>query len=526
MHKKVYLLQPGKPLETITVKSAGLKKKQRIKKTKVIDGEHYVGRPFSPQSRLQLEFSYQAHVAMESIFGFIPRMKIVPEQAMFLLADDYRRIGKMLTDLELENLINLSWQKVIDGEEFSCKLSELTLENLHEFLPAYVRFVMWMNLSGYLNDAWDEWIEKVLREYKVDDQRRTHLYEGRTPLTEKSKKQNMLAHIVETVLKNSAVKRKFQQTEDMDSLQRWLRDNNSLLYEEIGSFSERYKFQPNNWTLPAPLKQVLTLIQEYVKQNEVPRKSVIKSRNQMLWQGLFLSDEQRDHVERMFETHAQVIYWDNSDNELKARADNRLKRIFSDVRQRYNMNEEKFFSQSFKALESLIGQTLQDKQQEFDTPQKHIITFDDERMKDSRLVGEKSYNLAEMKGIPGVNVPDGFVVSTTAFDLFLRENFINTSLLGEKIRQALQKAFLPKEVEQEVRQAYRYLRKRNGGKNIKVVVRSSGNAEDRPGLSFSNQYDSFLDKEGEDAVVAAVKEVWVSLYSKRALSYLKKKWYR
>ena len=45
------------------------------------------------------------------------------------------------------------------------------------------------------------------------------------------------------------------------------------------------------------------------------------------------------------------------------------------------------------------------------------------------------------------------------------------------------------------------------------------NAEDLPGLSFAGQQETFLNVTGADAVVAAVKNCWASLWTAQAISY-------
>ena len=46
-----------------------------------------------------------------------------------------------------------------------------------------------------------------------------------------------------------------------------------------------------------------------------------------------------------------------------------------------------------------------------------------------------------------------------------------------------------------------------------LAVRSSANAEDLPGLSFAGQQETFLNVTGAEAVVAAVKNCWASLWT-------------
>ncbi|MBE8158986.1 MAG: phosphoenolpyruvate synthase, partial [Betaproteobacteria bacterium] len=70
----------------------------------------------------------------------------------------------------------------------------------------------------------------------------------------------------------------------------------------------------------------------------------------------------------------------------------------------------------------------------------------------------------------------------------------------------------PKDGENEIRAAYRKL----GGA---VAVRSSATAEDMPDASFAGQQETFLNIRGEDEVMDAVRRVFASLFTARAVSY-------
>jgi pyruvate,water dikinase len=52
-----------------------------------------------------------------------------------------------------------------------------------------------------------------------------------------------------------------------------------------------------------------------------------------------------------------------------------------------------------------------------------------------------------------------------------------------------------------------------------VAVRSSATAEDLPGLSFAGQQETFLNVTGAEAVVAAVRNCWASLWNPQAIAY-------
>ncbi|GAA5162146.1 phosphoenolpyruvate synthase [Pseudonocardia eucalypti] len=110
------------------------------------------------------------------------------------------------------------------------------------------------------------------------------------------------------------------------------------------------------------------------------------------------------------------------------------------------------------------------------------------------LVGGKAAALGEMIKA-GERVPDGFCLTTRAY------------LDGH----------VPDE---ELRAAYRALTTGHGADTgARVAVRSSATAEDLPEASFAGQQDTFLNVEGEAALVEAVRGCWASLHSARAVAY-------
>ncbi|RMD82576.1 MAG: hypothetical protein D6820_03460, partial [Lentisphaerae bacterium] len=112
-------------------------------------------------------------------------------------------------------------------------------------------------------------------------------------------------------------------------------------------------------------------------------------------------------------------------------------------------------------------------------------------------VGGKAVNLARLIH-GGFNVPDGFVVTTTAF-CHARET--NHGHLDDSLADAISTA-------------YRAL-----GEPV-VAVRSSATAEDLADSSMAGQYETFLNRKGIVSVLAAVEACWQSLCSERSRSYL------
>ena len=149
------------------------------------------------------------------------------------------------------------------------------------------------------------------------------------------------------------------------------------------------------------------------------------------------------------------------------------------------------------------------------------------------LVGGKALNLGKMIAA-GLPVPSGFCVTTTAFDLFLASCPRRTELssllaqcsgdeigriaeLSREVRSCLTEVHVPEVVKDAVLSAWR-----EPGKERSFAVRSSATVEDAAGMSFAGQFESILNVCGADALLAAIKSCWLSLFSERALVYLAK----
>ncbi|UCD09986.1 MAG: hypothetical protein JSU79_04920 [Dehalococcoidales bacterium] len=126
------------------------------------------------------------------------------------------------------------------------------------------------------------------------------------------------------------------------------------------------------------------------------------------------------------------------------------------------------------------------------------------------LVGIKAANLGELSQ-NGFRVPDGFVITTHAFEEFLEDTGIN----GDSSPEDIIKATVPLEVNKVISSAVTALG------DVEVAVRSSGTAEDLPGASFAGQYETFLSIRGEKAVIDAVRRCWASAFSERVSAYRK-----
>ncbi|MEU8796433.1 rifamycin-inactivating phosphotransferase [Spirillospora sp. NPDC048819] len=146
-------------------------------------------------------------------------------------------------------------------------------------------------------------------------------------------------------------------------------------------------------------------------------------------------------------------------------------------------------------------------------------------------VGGKGVHLGELRRIEGVRVPDGFCVTTDAFqrivaeapsidarlDLLSRVNpddqeAIRT--LSAEVRGAVEDLAMPDDLVAAVSDSLARL-----GERDSYAVRSSATAEDLPAASFAGQHDSYLNVVGTAAVLRHVRRCWASLFTERAVTY-------
>jgi pyruvate,water dikinase len=138
----------------------------------------------------------------------------------------------------------------------------------------------------------------------------------------------------------------------------------------------------------------------------------------------------------------------------------------------------------------------------------YVLNLTDIPHREIERAGAKAAKLGELARA-GFLVPDGFVLTTSAFDRFLAAN----ALGPDSSPEAMAAATLPTDV------AAVLLAAASGLGDVLLVVRSSGIDEDLPNASFAGQYESVLDVNGADALQAAVRRVFVSAFSRRVTAY-------
>ncbi|NCB57731.1 MAG: phosphoenolpyruvate synthase [Gammaproteobacteria bacterium] len=167
----------------------------------------------------------------------------------------------------------------------------------------------------------------------------------------------------------------------------------------------------------------------------------------------------------------------------------------------------------------------------------NVLWYNQLNMQDVGRVGGKNASLGEMitnLASSGVSVPNGFATTAQAFDTFLDQCGVNQKIYqildkldpddiralteaGKQIRQWIIDTPFQPELEQAIRDAYTELA--DGQTAASFAVRSSATAEDMPDASFAGQQETFLNVQGIDAVMLAIKHVFASLFNDRAISY-------
>ncbi len=166
-----------------------------------------------------------------------------------------------------------------------------------------------------------------------------------------------------------------------------------------------------------------------------------------------------------------------------------------------------------------------------------VLWYNQLGMNDVDRVGGKNASLGEMitnLSSLGVSVPNGFATTSEAFNLFLDQSGVNQRIYdlldktdiddvdelakaGKQIRQWVVETPFTPELEQAIHDAYNQLSADDA--DASFAVRSSATAEDMPDASFAGQQETFLNVQGYDAVLIAVKHVYASLFNDRAISY-------
>lgn len=164
----------------------------------------------------------------------------------------------------------------------------------------------------------------------------------------------------------------------------------------------------------------------------------------------------------------------------------------------------------------------------------NVVNLNAISLKDIARVGGKNAGLGEMLqhlSAAGVTVPGGFATTAEAYHSFLAQHNLDQQIvkqlanlddndistlkrLGAEVRDKILAQEFQEDFIAAVSAAYAAL-----GQDVKVAVRSSATAEDLPGASFAGQQQTVLNVVGIDNVLTAMKTVFASLYTDRAIIY-------
>ncbi|CAN7637309.1 phosphoenolpyruvate synthase [Neorhizobium sp. LjRoot104] len=167
-----------------------------------------------------------------------------------------------------------------------------------------------------------------------------------------------------------------------------------------------------------------------------------------------------------------------------------------------------------------------------------VIWFEELRRSDIGKVGGKNSSLGEMiqtLSQKGVSVPAGFATTADAYWNYLDANDLRQSIAalvadwqegkaglaetGAAIRKLFLQGDWPKETADAIVASYGALSRRAGSDDVAVAVRSSATAEDLPDASFAGQQETFLNIQGEKALLDSCRRCYASLFTDRAISY-------
>lgn len=160
-----------------------------------------------------------------------------------------------------------------------------------------------------------------------------------------------------------------------------------------------------------------------------------------------------------------------------------------------------------------------------------VLSFQEMENTQLSLVGGKGLNLGKLSKIQGIQVPEGFCVTTVGYKkaieqietfqalldqltLLKVEDRDQISEISRKIRQILMKVEIPSDIVKEVSHTLSQF-----GDEHPYAVRSSATAEDLPHASFAGQQDTYLNIIGKEATLQHISKCWASLFTDRAVIY-------
>lgn len=177
----------------------------------------------------------------------------------------------------------------------------------------------------------------------------------------------------------------------------------------------------------------------------------------------------------------------------------------------------------------------------------YVLSFQEIDKTMLSMVGGKGANLGELSSFEGIQIPEGFCVTTEAYKKIIGGNKELNGLLEElsqlkveyrsdgkknslllidqatrekvnevskKIRMVIEGIAISKDIEEEIAAFLARF-----GEKDAYAVRSSATAEDLPTASFAGQQDTYLNIIGKEEILKHISKCWASLFTERAVTY-------
>ena len=194
---------------------------------------------------------------------------------------------------------------------------------------------------------------------------------------------------------------------------------------------------------------------------------------------------------------------------------------------------------AFADIQYKINQILEERGKSIEG---ELVLSIEEINKDSaNYTGSKMANLGEIMNLTGINVPHGFVITVSAYHLFLKHSDLQKNInqqlqsvdiedikmlemAGSNIQKLIMQSPVPPELEAAIFDGYKHLEEKTE-KDVKVSMRSSALGEDSRDSSFAGQYHTELNV-SYNTLICSYKKVLASKYSPQAITYRFNKGFR
>ncbi|MBV8389759.1 MAG: phosphoenolpyruvate synthase, partial [Mucilaginibacter sp.] len=161
----------------------------------------------------------------------------------------------------------------------------------------------------------------------------------------------------------------------------------------------------------------------------------------------------------------------------------------------------------------------------------YVLSFQEIDQTKLAVVGGKGANLGELSRIEGIQVPEGFCITTEVYKKIIGNNEEFDSLLdqltilkadnrksiseiGDKLRTIIECTPVPEDIAEEIAGNLARFDEKEA-----FAVRSSATAEDLPSASFAGQQDTYLNIIGKEQILIHISRCWASLFTDRAITY-------